>query len=190
VINIVTILGSVRAGSNSAKALSIVHNELNNKSGVSLVNIDPAELILSLPGIENNSGDAKWLNETIKSADGIIIVFPEYHGSYSSVIKLIIDNLTYPSLLKEKPLALLGVANGQIGAIKSLEHLRSVCSHMGAIVLPGPVSIANVNHFFDEDGNCRDHKIEERIRNQADSLINYINKNICPRIALEDIVTN
>ncbi len=189
-IKIVTILGSVRPGNNSTKALNIVHNELSSRQDASFVNVNPAELSLSLPGIENNSGDAKWLNESIKEADGILIASPEYHGGMSSVIKLILDNLTYPSLMKEKPVSLLGVASGQIGAIKSLEQLRSVCSHMGAIVLPGPVSIANVNKVFDEEGNCLDENIEKRIRSFAGNLLNYINKHICPSVALEQVVRN
>ena len=64
--------------------------------------------------------------------------------------KLIIENLGFPSVLATKPVALLGVAAGQIGAIKSLEQLRSVLSHVGAIVLPGPVSVAGVQGVFDE----------------------------------------
>ena len=189
-IKIVTILGSVRPGNNTEKALALIHEELDKRSDVSFVNIDPAEFNLSLPGIENNSGDQLRLNETIKDTDGIIIASPEYHGSYSSTIKLIIDNLNFPSLLKEKPIALLGVAAGQIGAIKSLEHLRSICSHMGAIVLPGPVSIANVNKVFDEEGNCLDKNIEDRIKTFTSSLLKYVNQNVCPNIALEQVVRN
>ncbi len=34
-----------------------------------------------------------------------------------------------------KPVALLGVAAGSIGAIKSLEHLRGVVSHIGGLAL-------------------------------------------------------
>ena len=86
------------------------------------------------------------------------------------------------------PPALLGVAAGAIGAIKALEHLRSVCSHIGAIVLPGPVSIAAVQSVFDADGNCTDEKIEKRIRSAATNLTDYIKENICPRIALEEMV--
>ncbi|MEE9170498.1 MAG: NADPH-dependent oxidoreductase, partial [bacterium] len=86
------------------------------------------------------------------------------------------------------PIALLGVAAGQIGAIKSLEQLRSVCSHVGAIVLPGPVSVANVRSLFDEDGRCRDEAIEKRIRGVATNLLHYIHDNLCPRIALEEMV--
>ena len=58
--------------------------------------------------------------------------------------KLVIENLGFPSVLAGKPVALVGVAAGRIGAIKSLEQLRGVCSHVGALVLPGAVSVAGV----------------------------------------------
>lgn len=178
-IKIVTILGSVRPNNNSAKALVLVHNELNKISDVKIANINPAELSLSLPGIENNSGDAKWVNKQVKEADGVIIVSPEYNGSYSSVIKLVIDNFNFPALMKEKPIALVGVAAGQIGAIKSLEHLRSVLSHMGAIVLPGPVSIASVDKVFNESGDCLDDLVITRLKNSIENLLKFIKKIWC-----------
>ena len=103
-------------------------------------------------------------------------------------MKLLIDNLGFPSVLSGKPVALLGVAAGRIGAIKALEHLRSVCSHVGAIVLPGPVSVAGVQKLFDGDGNCLDEATEKRIRGVATNLIDYIEGAICPRIALEEAV--
>ena len=82
--------------------------------------------------------------EKVSRATGVIFATPEYHGSFSSVTKLAIENLGFPSVISGKPVALLGVAAGAIGAIKSLEQLRGVCSHVGAIVLPGPVSVAGV----------------------------------------------
>ncbi len=54
-IKIVTILGSVRPNNNSAKALVLVHNELNKISDVKIANINHAELSLSLPGIRKTS---------------------------------------------------------------------------------------------------------------------------------------
>ncbi len=118
----------------------------------------------------------------------MVLATPEYHGSYSSVIKLVIENLGFPSVMAGKPVALLGVAAGVIGAIKALEHLRSVCSHIGAIVLPGPVSVAGVEKVFDAEGRCLDPATEKRIRSVATNLIDYIHANICPRMALEAMV--
>lgn len=113
---------------------------------------------------------------------------PEYHGSYSSVIKLVIENLGFPSGLAGKPVALLGIAAGQIGAIKALEHLRSVCSHIGSIVLPGPVSVAGVQDVFHENEKCLDASAEKRIRGLATHLIDYIEECVCPRFCLEQFV--
>ncbi|MCZ6557184.1 MAG: NAD(P)H-dependent oxidoreductase [SAR324 cluster bacterium] len=94
----------------------------------------------------------------------------------------------FPSGLSGKPVALLGVAAGRIGAIKALEHLRSVCSHVGAIVLPGPISIAGVQQVFDEQGNCLDKGVEQEIRSLAGKLVNYLRKSHCPEVPLEEIV--
>jgi len=75
-----------------------------------------------------------------------------------------------------------------IGAIKSLEALSSICQHVGAIVLPGPVSIARVQRVFDAEGRCLDPQVEKRIRSVATNLLDYIRGAICPRMALEAIV--
>ena len=187
-IKIVAICGSVRPGNFTLKALRLVADEFKSKS-IEVEIIDPSKLNLPLPGADGSSSpDLEMLKDKVANATGVVLSTPEYHGSYSSVIKLVIENLGFPSVLSGKPVCLLGVAAGAIGAIKALEHLRSVCSHIGTIVLPGPVSIAAVHTVFDADGNCTDEKIEKRIRGAATNLTNYIKENICPRITLEEMV--
>lgn len=189
-INVVLVLGSVRENNFTAKALSIVLDELAKLPNITSTVIDPSVMNLPLPGVKSTSPDTVTLNEAFSKADGIIFSTPEYHGSFSSVVKLIIENLGFPSAMAGKPVALLGVAAGQIGAIKSLEHLRGVCSHVGSIVLPGPVSVANVQKVFDSKGNCLDESVEARLRKLAHNLVSYINKNVCPGLALEAMVRN
>ena len=151
-IHIVLISGSVRPGNYTGKALALVTDEIRKHSDIVAEQIDPAGMNLPLPGTGGSSSDGVRLRESVSSATGVILATPEYHGSFSSVIKLVIENLGFPSALAGKPVALLGVAAGQIGAIKALEGLSSVCTHVGAIVLPGPVSVANVNRLFDAEG--------------------------------------
>jgi FMN reductase len=187
-IRIVVISGSVRPDNFTSKALALVVDELNRNKDITLQIIDPSTLNLPLPGMGNNSNEVEDMRRSVSEATGVILATPEYHGSFSSVIKLVIDNLGFPSALSGKPISLLGVAAGQIGAIKALEHLRSVCSHVGAIVLPGPVSVAEVQKAFDQEGNCLDPALEKRIRRVATNLLDYIRGYICPKIALEDMV--
>ena len=187
-IRIVAVAGSVRPGNFTGKALTLVADELGKSDDATVDVVDLNEAPLPLPGQDTPDDDTKALQERFGTATGVVLATPEYHGSFSSVIKLLIDNLGFPSVLSGKPIALLGVAAGQIGAIKALEHLRSICSHVGAIVLPGPVSVAGVQRLFDEDGNCLDKSTEERIRGVATNLLDYIHGSICPRVALEESV--
>ncbi len=187
-IHIVTVIGTVRPGNYTSSALNLVAAEIRRRDDATVEVFDPATMTLPFPGREDRDGDGQRLREAVSRATGVVLSTPEYHGGYSSIIKLVIENLGFPSVLAGKPVALLGVAAGQIGAIKSLEALRGICSHVGAIVLPGPVSVAGVQKVFDEQGNCRDEAAEKRIRGLATNLLDYIHDNICPRIALEAMV--
>ena len=136
-INIVAVLGSVRPNNYTAMALKLTLDEFKNHRGVNVQLFDPAIIHLDPPGIGGDSPDPARMREAVENATGLILATPEYHGSFSSVMKLAIENLGFPSVMSGKPVSLLGVAAGSIGAIKSLESLRGVCSHVGAIVLPG-----------------------------------------------------
>jgi NAD(P)H-dependent FMN reductase len=186
-IRVAVIQGSVRPGNFTAKASALVMDELQ-KEGVEVELIDPALLELPLPGMDDGSEGPKALQRAVQQSTAVILVTPEYHGSFSSVLKLAIENLGFPSVLSGKPVALLGVAAGRIGAIKSLEHLRSVCSHVGALVLPSLVSIANVQKVFDQDGRCLDSGVERQVRGVATNLLDYVRGYLCPRVTLEHLV--
>ncbi|OGX07622.1 MAG: hypothetical protein A2Z88_01790 [Omnitrophica WOR_2 bacterium GWA2_47_8] len=186
-IKIAVIIGSLRSNSYTSRALNIVIDEFKKYKDVECEVFDPKDLHLNFPGKAAHPGN-KDFQERVAKANGIILATPEYHGSYSSVIKLVIENLGYPSVISGKPVALLGVADGQIGAIKALEHLRSVCSHIGAIVLPSPVSVAGAHKIFDEQGRCSEPKVEARIRALATDLVKFIKRHTSSSISLEDIV--
>ncbi len=187
-IRIVVIIGSVRPGNYTSMASAFVVDELRKHPKVSVEVVDPGVLRLPFPGTDPHSPATKQLQETVGAATGVVLVTPEYHGSFSSVMKLVIENLGFPSVLAGKPVALLGVAAGSIGATKSLEHLRGVVSHVGAIVLPLPISIANVQKVFDREGHILEPGVEKMVRQVATNLIGYIEKSVCPAVTLERLL--
>jgi chromate reductase, NAD(P)H dehydrogenase (quinone) len=188
-IRIVVVNGSVRPGNYTAKASALVIDELKKQGHVSVELVDPSALKLPFPGTEPNAEVTRDLQARVSAATGVVLATPEYHGTFSSVMKLVIENLGFPSVLSGKPVALLGVAAGAIGAIKATaEHLRSVCSHIGAIVLPMPVSVAQVQRVFDSEGRCLDPNIEKLVRAVATNLLHYVQHSICPRITLERVL--
>lgn len=188
-LELLALVGSVRPGNLTSMALELCIDEARHHPAVSRVDpIDAKSLDLKLPGLEDDPDRLAPIVQRVKGCDGILLSTPEYHGSYSSTIKLLIDNLGFPSALAGKPIALLGVAAGQIGAIKALEHLRSVCSHVGAMVLPSPVSVAGARSLFDDKGHCLDAATEKRIRGLSHKLVDYVLDTTCPDDALETTV--
>jgi chromate reductase len=188
-IKIVTICGSVRPGNYTSMALQLSLDELAKTPEIEVTSIHLGELDLPLPGIPpRNPSTVEKFQQTVKAATGVLLASPEYHGGISSPMKLAIDNLGFPSMLAGKPVSLLGVAAGTIGAIKSTEQLRSICAHVGAITLPLAVSITHVQEVFDMEWRCNDANAERLIRSAATNLIDYIKNAICPKITLEGIL--
>jgi chromate reductase len=185
---IVIINGSVRPGNYTAMASALVADEIRKDGGFIADVIDPSTLDLPLPGTGAQAESTRVLMEKVGGAVGVVLATPEYHGSFSSVMKLVIENLGFPSVLAGKPVALVGVAAGAIGAIKSLEQLRSVCSHIGALPLPLPTSVAFVQKVFAPDGRCLDPSVEKRVRSAATHLLNYLRGHVCPAIQLEKLL--
>ena len=184
-VRVAAILGTSRPGNLTSKALALAVDELAKSPEVRVTWIDPAEMDLPFPGRPGDFPDRDRLQAAVRDAHGILFATPEYHGSYAATMKLVIENLGFPSVLAGKPAALIGAASGAIGAVKALEHLRSVLSHVGAMVLPGPVSIAGVHRVFDAEGNCLDEAVERRTRKLAGNLLEYVERNTCPRAGLE-----
>ena len=182
---IVCVSGTSRPDNYTSRALGIVIDELSALGRAPEV-FDARELTLSFPG-EPPTKDAQRLQAAVEAASGVVLATPEYHGCFSAMTKLIIENLGFPSVLAGKPVALVGVAAGRIGAIKSLEQLRGVCAHVGALVLPGAISIAGVRAAFDDEGNCVDESAEGALRSVATALDGFIKNYVCPKFALEQI---
>lgn len=183
---IVLISGSSRPNNNTIKALSVVKNEIEAEEWKTIL-FDGRKLKLNFPG-EEKTADSIELAKEVEDASGVILATPEYHGSFSAMTKLIIENLGHPSALKNKPIALLGVASGKIGAVKSIEQLRGVCAHVGGIVIPGAISISGIHQVFDPAGNCINEGAAGSLQNIAHSMIKFVKDYVCPKYMLEEMV--
>lgn len=171
---IAVVLGSLRDGSYTSHAAAIVIRVMEEGYGATVTVLDPAELPLTFPNSPDSEGLNKALMAVIRPADGVILCTPEFNGSYSSTLKALIDHMDYPDALEGKPIGLVGVASGRIGAIKALEHLRGICGHLGAMVLAYPVSIAEVHTVFDEAGNCNDAELKAQLEAVGHGMMKHL----------------
>jgi NAD(P)H-dependent FMN reductase len=184
---IVAISGTSRPNNYTSRALAVTVEALR-KAGAEVELFDARELNLAFPGSPQTE-DALRLEAAVREAHGVVLATPEYHGTFSAMTKLIVENLGFPSALADKPVALVGVAAGRIGAIKAIEHLRGVLAHVGALVVPRSISVAGVRSAFDAaTGVATDRKAEEALQEVANSLLTFLKDYVCPRYILEEQV--
>ena len=105
-IHVAAVLGTARDGNYTRHALALVVDELGRRE-VAVTVLDAAALTLALPGA-GESPDGSTLREAVHGADAVILATPEYHGSFSAAMKLVIENLGFPSVLGRQAHSIAG----------------------------------------------------------------------------------
>jgi NAD(P)H-dependent FMN reductase len=90
----------------------------------------------------------------IKSADGIIIVTPEYNGGFPARLKNAID-LLYDEW-QGKPICISTVSAGVFGGVQALVSLQFILWKIGACTVTNMFPVPNVSKSFDDKGNALD----------------------------------
>jgi NAD(P)H-dependent FMN reductase len=105
----------------------------------------------------------------IKSADGVIMVAPEYNGGYPASLKNVIDVLN--DEWYRKPVAISTVSAGPFGGTQAITSLQFSLWKMHAWTVPAMFPVVRVQETFDENGNPTDKATTEK---RAGSFINEI----------------
>ena len=159
------ICGSLRPDSHTYKIVSIALNGAR-EMGAETAFIDLRDYKLEFcdgtGNRENVSQDLGRLRSIVKKSHGIIWGTPEYHGSFSGVLKNALDLMSFDEFAG-KMVGLVGVAGGAMGAINALNALRTVGRTLGAWVIPHQVSVASVYNAFDKQGAMVDAKLNQRV---------------------------
>lgn len=106
----------------------------------------------------------------IKSADGVIIVTPEYNGGYPASIKNVVD-LLYDEWHR-KPLVISTVSDGQFGGTQVLVSLHFSLWKIRAWMVPAMFPVPDVDKTFQEDGTPVDKQAtDKRAKRFIDELL-------------------
>lgn len=103
---------------------------------------------------ENPLAEALEFSGRISSADGVIIVTPEYNGGYPASLKNVIDLLT--DEWRGKPVAISTVSDGPFGGSQAITSLQFTLWKLGAWTVPAMFPVAHVTQTFDEAGRPSD----------------------------------
>ncbi len=98
--------------------------------------------------------------EKIRSADGIVLVTPEYNGGYPASLKNAIDVL-YDEW-KRKPIAITTVSNGPFAGMNVITSIQYSLWKIGACTVPALFPVPTIEKTFDENGVPADKEATDK----------------------------
>lgn len=162
------ILGTVRKGRASENVARFVYEETKKREAVTTELVDLRDLQFAF----DDEGEAiknAAFSETIKRADGLILVVPEYNHGYPGMLKHALD-----SNLKEyihKAVGICGVSAGGFGGTRMIENLLPVLRELGLVTIFWDGNFSGAQELFDADGKLLDQSYVKRIDKFLGELI-------------------
>jgi NAD(P)H-dependent FMN reductase len=151
---ILVISGTNRPGARTLAVARIVEQLLRD--------IDEEVELLDLHGLPSDLFDPSAyaakpaafepFQQAVLAADGLLVVVPEYNGSYPGVLKYFIDMLRFPESLYEKPAAFVGLANGRWGGLRAVEQLEMVFQYRHAHLFGRRLFLPGIGQVLDDSG--------------------------------------
>ncbi len=105
-------------------------------------------------GTEMNSDLVEVQEQLIIKASKLIVVAPEYNGSFPGVLKTFIDAMSvrkYKENFYGKKIGLVGVASGRAGNLRGMEHLTGIFNYLGATIMPNRLPISQIETYYDNE---------------------------------------
>lgn len=103
---------------------------------------------------ESPSPEMIDFSDKIKSADGVIIITPEYNGGYPASLKNAIDLLT--DEWRRKPVVFVTVSDGNFAGTQVITSIQFSLWKLGAFTVPSTLRLPNIKSTFDEAGRPAD----------------------------------
>jgi len=174
---ITIICGTNRKNSISSKITKHYQQILNDKGEETFV-IDlakdlPEDFLKS--ALYENSGKNESFNpirEHMKKSTKYVFIVPEYNGSFPGALKLFIDGLEFPSTLKGKKCAIVGLSSGIQGGVLAMSHLTDIFNYLGMHVMAFKPKLLEINRKISDDQLIDDLYIKQ-LNQQAEDLIKF-----------------
>jgi NAD(P)H-dependent FMN reductase len=180
-MNIIGIAGSLRSGSFNAALLRAAVEECPAGSTIEIESIRGIPLydgdIEAAQGIPARAAELK---DRIASADGLLLVTPEYNNSIPGAFKNAIDWLTRPPgdigrVFKNRPVGLIGASPGAYGTVLSQTAWLPIFRTLGMRPWFGQLLyVGNAGKVFDASGKLVDDAIRTRLRNYMRGFTEFV----------------
>lgn len=159
----------MRQGSSTERAL-LIACEAAREEGAEVALFDGA-YIASLPhyrGPDWKPETAADLIEAVRTADGVLIASPGYHGTVSGMVKNAIDYFEELATderpyLHGRPIGLIVTAFGHQAANTGMTTMRTIAHALRGWPTPFGAALKVNSESFGENGDCLDPVVREQL---------------------------
>jgi chromate reductase, NAD(P)H dehydrogenase (quinone) len=165
-------------------------DSINRKLAQALVRLGAGKFEASFARIDDlpmynqdNEGDLPAevvrLKNELAAADGVLIVTPEHDRSIPAVLKNAIDwgaRLWGKNSWTGKPAFITGTSPGAIGSALAQQHLRSVMTGLGMILLGGEAYVTFKPNLIDVHGAIGDDSTRKFLQDFVDRFAHLVSR--------------
>jgi NAD(P)H-dependent FMN reductase len=175
---IVVLSGTNRPNSNTRRVAALAAAELENRNQDHVVLdlhalppdlFDPESYAQKPPAFDR-------FQHAVLAAKGIIVVTPEYNGSFPGVLKYFIDMLQFPESLYETPTAFIGLSAGRWGASRAVEQLTMVFQYRHAHLFGKRLFLPQIGSLIDESGALAESDSAARLSELVAGFCEFCNR--------------
>lgn len=174
-LSLPVVLGTARQHRKSERAAHFLVQMLQDRdAGVAPQLVDVREHVQAAVTVPPwgeggaNENPTEW-QRIASTADGFVLVVPEYNHGYPGELKLLMDAL-YEEF-KNKPVAICGVSAGGWGGTRVVEHIKPICLEFGLVPTKASGYFPKVGDALGEDGTPNDAGMAEHYADLCDELI-------------------
>ena len=169
---------TIIAGTNRKNSVTLkvarYYEKLLNEMGENCQVLDlaklPEDFVFSSLYGEENSNFSEITKQFIFKPSKLIIVTPEYNGSFPGVMKSFIDGWD-PRKVSGKWIALAGVSSGRQGNARGMDDLTNILNYLKINIVPVKPPLSQIFNLLNEDGDIVDDGMNDLISLQLDLLL-------------------
>lgn len=162
------ILGTARQGRQTEHVAQFIFAEVKKRQEIETELIDIRNLPLKLNDAGEQMKDPAF-SVTVKRADALVLVVPEYNHGYPGLLKHALDMNLEEYI--HKAVGICGVSAGPFGGARVIENLLPVMRELGLVTIFNDVNFGSVRKLFDEGGKLLDEDYVRRVDQFLQELI-------------------
>jgi len=170
----ITVISATNRPNSSTLKVAKKYFQLLEKKGISVKLLSfealPYEFVFSDLFGKRTETFQQLLDEYIVPVQKMVIIAPEYNGSYPGILKSFFDAI-HPDVNRGKKVGLVGVASGRAGNLRGMEHLTGVLNYLGIHIMPNKLPISSFLTLIDVDGNIVDENTLRALEKHVNELV-------------------